>query len=421
MLDIRFIRDNLALVKKAAQDKNFAVDWDRLLAVDEQQRQAQTEWETLQAERNALSKQIGAASPADREPLKQKVGALKPRMEELDQKVKELKQEFDSLMLRVPAPARADVPLGKDDKENVEIKKVGTPPQFDFQPLDHVALGEKHNIIDIPRGVKVAGSRSYILKGDGARLEAALMNYTLTKLMKKGYTTLSVPVLVNEEAMVGTGYFPLGYEQAYICERDNKALVGTAEVTMASMHADEILPEAQLPLRYAAQSTCFRREAGTYGKDTHGLYRVHQFQKIEQVIIAPADENLSEQLHAELLNNAEEVLQDLGLAYRVVYVCTGDLGQGQVRKHDVETWMPSRKAYSETHSCSTFHDFQARRLKIRYKTADGKNLFAYTLNNTAIASPRALIPLLENHQLADGRIKIPEVLRPYMGGQEYIG
>ncbi len=421
MLDIRFIRDNLALVKKAAQDKNFSVDWDRLLAVDEQMRYSQTEWENLQAERNQLSKQIGAAAPAEREPLKQKVAALKPRMEELDQTNKQLKQEFDALMLRVPAPARADVPLGKDDKENVEIRRVGTPPQFDFKILDHVALGEKHGIIDIARGVKVAGSRSYILKGDGARLEAALMNYTLDKLVKKGYTSLSVPVLVNEEAMVGTGYFPLGYEQAYICERDNKALVGTAEVTMASMHADEILPEAQLPIRYAAQSTCFRREAGTYGKDTQGLYRVHQFQKIEQVIIATADEDASEKLHAELLNNAEEVLQDLGLSYRVVYVCTGDLGQGQVRKHDVETWMPSRNGYSETHSCSTFHDFQARRLKIRYKTADGKNLFAYTLNNTAIASPRALIPLLECHQQADGRIKIPECLRPYMGGQLFIG
>ena len=222
--------------------------------------------------------------------------------------------------------------------------------------------------------------------------------------------------------MIGTGYFPNGKEQAYFVEKDELALVGTSEVPIASMYSDEMLDRELLPLKFMAQSSCFRREAGTYGKDTHGLYRVHQFQKVEQVILAPADEALSEQLHNELLNNSEEILQGLDLAYRVVYVCTGDLGQGQVRKHDIETWMPSRQAYNETHSCSTFHDFQARRLKIRYKDQKTKAKdFCHTLNNTAIASPRVLIPFIENHQLADGRIKIPAALQPFLDGDTILG
>nr|MBP9708006.1 serine--tRNA ligase [Oligoflexales bacterium] len=236
----------------------------------------------------------------------------------------------------------------------------------------------------------------------------------------RGYRPYSVPVLVRESAMEGTGYFPQGRDEAYLIERDELALVGTSEVPLASLHADEVLDLNQLPLRYMALSTCFRREAGSYGKDTAGLYRVHQFQKIEQVIIAPADAALSEKLHAELLSNAESILQDFELPYRVVYVCTGDLGLGQVRKHDIETWMPSRQAYGETHSCSTFYDFQARRLKIRYKNTEGQNTVCYTLNNTAIATPRVLIALLECHQQADASIKIPACLQPYMGGDTFI-
>ncbi|RYZ62937.1 MAG: serine--tRNA ligase, partial [Proteobacteria bacterium] len=269
--------------------------------------------------------------------------------------------------------------------------------------------------VDADRGVKIAGSRSYVLKGWGARLEQAILRLTLDKLINKGYIQLSIPVLVNEEAMTGTGYFPNGRDQAYLVERDNMALVGTAEVSLTSYHAGEMIKEDQLPLKYMAQSSCFRREAGTYGKDVHGLYRVHQFLKVEQVVIAKNDVAGSEVLHNELLGNAEEILQALELPYRVVYVCTGDLGQGQVRKHDIETWMPSRNAYSETHSCSTFHDFQARRLKIRYKDSGGQNQICHTLNNTAIASPRVLIPFLETHQQEDGSIKIPKALVPYLG------
>jgi seryl-tRNA synthetase len=421
MLDIKFIRDHRDLIANAIRDKRVHADLDRLLAVDEAIRDQQNELETLQAERNRLSKAIGQASPDEREALKDQVSGLKPRMEELNQTVSTLKAEWRELMLLIPAPPRADVPVGKDDQDNVEVRTWGQRPEFSFKPKDHVELGQLHDLIDIPRGVKLAGSRSYILKGDGSRLESALLQFARDHLHKKGYQQLTVPVLVKEDCMEGTGYFPNGRDQAYLVERDELSLVGTAEVSIASMHTDEILDEGQLPLKYMAQSSCFRREAGTYGKDTHGLYRVHQFQKVEQVILAKADEEDSAKLHDELLHNAEELMQALELPYRVVYVCTGDLGQGQVRKHDIETWMPSRQFYSETHSCSTFHDFQARRLMIRYRDDDKKKRYCYTLNNTAIATPRVLIPLLEVHQQADGRIRIPEVLRPYMGGQEYIG
>jgi seryl-tRNA synthetase len=420
MLDIKFIRENPDLVAKGARDKNFKIDIPRLLELDSVCRGLQSETETLQTERNRLSKSIAHASPAERETLKAQVQDIKRRMDELTPKLESAKSEFDTMMLVIPAPARADVPVGKDDTENVEVKKWGTIPKFDFNPLDHAVVGEKLGIIDFGRGVKLAGSRSYILRGDGARLEQAILRYTFDKLCQRGYTPMTVPVLVKEEAMTGTGYFPTGREQAYYIEKDERALVGTAEVSLTSYHSDEILQESELPFRSMAWSSCFRREAGTYGKDTKGLYRVHQFQKIEQVIIAPADAAESEKLHAELLKNAEDILQDFGLAYRVVYVCTGDLGQGQVRKHDIETWMPSRGAYSETHSCSTFHDFQARRLKLRYRTKSGEVKTCYTLNNTAIATPRVMIPLLECYQQADGSVKIPDALVPYMNGQKII-
>jgi len=248
-----------------------------------------------------------------------------------------------------------------------------------------------------------------------------VLRFTIDQLYQKGYQPLSIPVLVKESCMIGTGYFPGGRDQAYYIEKDELALVGTGEVSLTSYRSQEILEESELPLRLCAQSACFRREAGTYGKDTRGLYRVHQFQKVEQVIIAPACEQLSEKLHQELLENAEQIMQALELPYRVVYVCTGDLGQGQVRKHDIEAWMPSRNAYSETHSCSTFHDFQARRLQMRYRTKDGDKQVCYTLNNTAIASPRVLIPFLEVHQQPDGRIYVPKALRGYLFGQDYLG
>lgn len=420
MLDIAFIRANPDLVEKGAIAKNCKFDLPRLLEVDQSLRTLQTQWEIAQASRNQLSREIASCAPEAREALKDQVRELKTNLEEMQARLRDLRTEFHTRMLQVPQPAREDVPQGKSDAENVQVRTWGTPPAASTTPLDHIQLGEKLGIIDFERGVKIAGSRSYVLKGDGARLEQAVHRFTFDYLVSKGFTAMSVPVLVNEMAMEGTGYFPQGRDQAYLAERDNMALVGTSEVALCSLHADEIL-EGPLPRRYMAQSSCFRREAGSYGRDTKGLYRVHQFQKIEMVILAPADEALTDQLHTELLGHAEHVLQSLELPYRVVYVCTGDLGQGQVRKHDLETWMPSRGGYGETHSCSSFYDFQARRLQIRYADETGKKRFVYTLNNTACATPRLLLPLLENFQNPDGTVRIPACLQPYMGGQKIIG
>ena len=421
MLDIKFIRENVDALRRGAADKRVRFDLDGLLALDREIRPLQTEWERLQTERNSLSKTIGATPPDGRDALKAKVQTIKESMDGLTETLKAKRAAFDDLMLLVPQPARSDVPVGKDDAENVELRKVGTLPAFDYKPKDHIELGTKLGILDFERGVKIAGSRSYVLKGDGARLEQAVLRFTYDFLIDRGYTPMSIPVLVTEECMTGTGYFPQGREQAYSVEKDRLALVGTGEVSLTSFHAKEMLKESDLPLRYMTWSSCFRREAGTYGKDTAGLYRVHQFQKIEQVIIGPNSVEASEKLHAELLDNAEAILQALGLPYRVVYVCTGDLGQGQLRKHDIETWMPSRAAYSETHSCSTFHEFQARRLELRYKTDAGEKFYCHTLNNTAIATPRVLIPLLECYQEKDGKIRVPTALKPYMGGKSHIG
>jgi seryl-tRNA synthetase len=421
MLDIKFIRENIELVKKGSVDKKFNVDIDRLLQLDADLRPIKSMQEKLQAERNSLSRDIPQAADALREQLKMRVGAIKNELEDLTKKVKEGEEALREMLLHVPQPARADVPIGKDDSENVELRKVGTPPAFDFKPLDHIELSHKLGLVDFERGTKIAGARSFVLTGDGALLEQAVLRYTYDILVAKGYRPMSVPVLVTDRCMEGTGYFPLGRDQAYQIEKDQLALVGTAEVPLCSFFSDETLDYLELPQRVMALSGAFRREAGSYGKDTKGLYRVHQFQKIEQVIIAPADPALDDKLHLELLKNAEEILTAFELPYRVVYVCTGDLGQGQVRKHDIETWMPGRGNYGETHSCSSFYDFQARRLSIRYKDREGKKLIAYTLNNTAIASPRILIPLLENHQTRDGRVRIPNALRPYMQNREFIG
>jgi seryl-tRNA synthetase len=294
--------------------------------------------------------------------------------------------------------------------------------RFEFEPLDHIALGEAQDWIDVQRGARIAGSRNYFLKGDLALLEGAVMRYALELMCTRGFVPLSVPTLVRKEIMVGTGYFPGGEEQAYRTdERDDLCLVGTAEVPVTALHQDEILPVAELPKRYVALSSCYRREAGTYGKDTRGLYRVHQFLKVEQVIVDVADSAKSLEHHRAIVENAEDVLQSLKLPYRVVNVCGGDLGQPQVQKFDIETWMPSRNAYGETHSASRFHEFQARRLNMRYRDAEGTVRFCHTLNNTVAASARMLIALIENHQRADRTVWIPEVLRPYLGGRESIG
>lgn len=441
MLDIKFIRENSDAVRKAARDKRIACDIDRLLAVDAERRRLQQELDTLRTQareggelmgqmRNPKSRwhQQAVASGRTIEDIKSEAAATQQQLNEVKQRIKPLEErerevlaEFDALMLTVPQPPAPEVPLGEDDTQNVEVRRWGEVRQFGFAPKDHVALGAALGIIDIERGVKLAGTRNYTLKGDAVLLHMAVLRLALDTMIARGFTPVHVPVLVREEVMYGTGYFPGGRDQAYLCERDNLSLVGTAEVSLTALHADEILEEADLPIRTVAMSPCFRREAGATGKDTTGLYRIHLFDKVEQVVVCRNDEAESRRWHEEILANAEAVVQALELPYRVVNVCTGDLGQGQVQKFDIETWMPSRGGYGETHSASRFYEFQARRLKLRYRDADRKVRFCHTLNNTVIASPRILIPILELYQNEDGTVTVPKALRPYMHGKERIG
>jgi seryl-tRNA synthetase len=328
--------------------------------------------------------------------------------------------ELSELLLKIPNLPDPEVPEGKTDRDNVEIKTVGEPRQFDFEPKDHLELGTQLDLIDIPRAAKLAGTRTYILKNDGALLELAVLNYALAQVRAKGFVPMVVPTLVRHNALVGTAYFPGGEDQAYVCEKDDLYLIGTSEVPVTAYHSGEILDESELPKLYAGYSTCYRREAGAAGKDTKGLYRIHQFSKVEQVVVCRNDVAESKAFHKLILENAEAILVGLGLPYRVVNVCGGDLGAPQIQKFDIETWMPSRGGYGETHSASRFYDFQARRLNLRYRDSKGKVRFCHTLNNTAIASPRILISILENYQNSDGSITVPEVLRPYLGGKSEI-
>ncbi len=415
MLDIKFIRDNLELCKTAARNKNREVDWDTLLKLDDRRRELIGKTEVLRAQRNQTSKQRTEDSV-------QKGKQLKQELKTLEDELREVEEKFHLLMLTVPNVPDPSVPVGNDSSGNVELKKWGEPRVFDFEPKDHIQLAESLDLIDFKRGAKVGGSRAYFLKNAAAQMELALMWYTLHKLVVKGYTPLIAPSLVKEFTLVGNGQFPWGREEVYRIEKDDMYLAGTAEVPVTAYFSDEILPESDLPKKFVAFSPCFRREAGSYGKDTRGVYRLHQFNKIEQVIISTAETSTSLTLHEELLANSEEILQDLGLPYRVLLMCTGDMGEPQIKKYDVETWMPGRPStgsglgsYGETMSNSFMGDFQARRLKIRYKMKDGTIKFCHTLNNTAIASPRILVAILENYQQKDGSVAVPKVLQQFLG------
>ncbi len=422
MIDIKWIRQEPDAIRAAALKKRVHCDVDRILYLDLELRRDGQRIDELRALQRTQGKLVAKASPAEREALLEEQRSVKLELKALEDRTGPMRSELDALLLTVPNPPAAEVPEGKDDTENVELRRVGERPVFDFEPLDHVALAEAQGWLDTQAGARVAGSRNYFLLGDLVLLEAAVMRFAFDHMVAKGFLAATVPTLVRRETMVGTGYFPGGEEQAYRCdERDDLCLVGTAEVPLTAMYAGEILDPARLPIRLVALSPCYRREAGTYGRDTRGLYRVHQFQKVEQVVIDAADPALSLEHHHSILENAEEVLRALDLSYRVVDVCGGDLGLGQVQKFDIETWMPSREAFGETHSASRFHDFQARRLNLRYRDAEGRVQFCHTLNNTVAASARMLIALVENHQVADGRVRVPAALRPYLGGAEFLG
>ncbi|MBW8016117.1 MAG: serine--tRNA ligase [Planctomycetes bacterium] len=420
MIDIKLIRENPKKYHDGAIAKNLGVDIDKLLAVDKKLLAGKKQLQQIATEKNAIGKSIPKLSAEEKPEALAKLADLKSKEAASNEEVNALQPQYDDLMGKVPQPASPDVPYGEDDTENVKLRKWGTIREFDFTPKDHVELGLDLDIIDIERGVKLAGTRNYFLKGDGAMLHWAVLRFSMDFMIERGYTPMAVPLLMRDEAMRGTGYFPGSEEQTYQMERDGLNLVGTAEVPVTAYHSGELLKEDMLPIKSVAMSTCFRREAGAAGKDTRGLYRIHQFDKVEQVIIAKNSEEASIEYHKEILANSEGVMQAIGLPYQVVNVCTGDLGRGQVQKFDIEAWMPSRDSYGETHSASRFYDFQARRMNLRYKNSEKKNVFCHTLNNTVIASPRILIPILELNQNEDGSITIPQVLRKYLGGKELI-
>ena len=409
MLDIKFIRENKDLVKKGVEAKNFDSSVvDKLLDLDEKRRKLIAEIEELRSKRNKVS-QAEVVSSEGKE-IKDKLKAKEPELKELEEK-------FIDLLSRVPNLPSDKAPIGKSDKENVEIKKWGEPRKFDFTPKDHLELGKNLGIIDFETGAKVSGSQFYFLYGDGARLELALSMYALDKLSQKGFLPVITPDLAKSRYYLGTGYAPRGDEaQTYVIENEDLGLIATAEVTLAGKHADEIIPEDKLPLKYVGYSHCFRQEAGAYGKYSKGLYRVHQFSKVEMfVYCTPSD---SESIHQELLSIEEEIYQELGIPYRVLDMCTGDLGAMAVRKFDVEAWMPGRNDYGEITSTSNCTDYQARNLNIKYKKKDGTNEYLHMLNGTAIVMSRVPIAIIENFQNEDGSITIPEVLQKWMGKEK---
>ena len=422
MLDLAFIRNHPDVVKEAARVKNNTLDIDYLLEVDRRVLDLQHKVEEARAEQNKISKRVQQAGKdkALRDALIAEGKGLAEEIKGLEPTLRELEEERQQLLYLVPNIPDPGAPIGKDENDNVPIREWGQKPTFDFEPLDHYALMQKLDVVDIERAVKIAGARSYALKGDAARLELALMNFAMDRIARKGFTPMIVPAMARDFCFIGNGQFPKGRDQVYAIEGEDTFLVGTSEVSITGMYKDEILSYEDLPLTFVGFCPCFRKEAGTYGKDTRGVFRIHQFNKVEQYVIAKADHEESVYWHEQLIANSEELVQALELPYRVVNVCTGDMGDGKVGMYDLECWLPSEGRYRETHSCSYFHEWQARRVNIRYRDENGKVKFVHTLNNTAIASPRILLPLFEVHQQADGSVRIPEALRPFMGGQEYI-
>jgi seryl-tRNA synthetase len=416
MLDLKFIRDNSEAVKLAIAQKNVSLNLDDLLELDRQVVVLKNEMQELQQKRNAHSKLIPKATAEQRPALIEEGRQIGTDLDAMKPKLAEVEEKLQHLMYLVPNIPSPQAPEGRDESGNVEVKRVGEPKDFKFKPLDHVEILEKNGWAEFERIASVSGSRSYSLRDEMVLLEMALHRLALDKLMAKGFTLVSTPALAREAALFGTGHFPTGRDQAYHLPEDDLYLSGTAEVQLNSLHADEILKDTDLPILYAGFSPCFRREAGSYGKDVRGLIRVHQFMKVEQFVLCKNDPAESEKYHRALLETSEEIVQDLELPYRIVECCTGDMGAGKVRMYDVESWVPSENKYRETHSCSALHDWQSRRTNTRYRDSEGKVQFVHTLNNTAIATPRILVCLLENHQNEDGSITLPAKLVPYMAG-----
>ncbi|MDR3571529.1 MAG: serine--tRNA ligase [Candidatus Pacebacteria bacterium] len=414
MLDIKFIRENKDIVIAGAKKKRIQVDIDRLLELDDERRALQLSLDEGRSKQNQVSKEIPSADQARRDTLLLEMKTLKETLTAQEEKMQQVMQEWRALMVQVPNVPDISVPEGESDADNVQVRTWGEKPVFTFEPKNHVELMLFNDMADFERGAKVAGFRGYFLKGAGAKLAWALEQFVQNRFAQKDFTPMIVPSLVRREPFVGTGYLPQSEEDLYKTQ-DSDYLAGTAEVATMGYYMDEMLEKKDLPLKFFSYSACFRREAGSHGKDTKGLVRVHEFMKYEQVVLCEANHAESVKWHEELTANSELLLQELKLPYHVVVNCGGDIGLGQVKKYDIETWMPSENTYRETHSSSYFHDFQTRRLNIRYRDEDGTVRYAHSLNNTALALPRILCQVVENYQLQDGSIQVPEALRGYMG------
>jgi seryl-tRNA synthetase len=417
MLGIDFIKGNREAVERAIEVKGVKLDLGEVLNLDGEVRALKTEIEKLRAERNAISGRFKDAAPEEKAELGRKAKEAGARASELEADLGAKQEALNALLLLAPNIPYEGAPIGPDESANVVVRTEGKPPKFGFEPLDHVALIEKNDWADLSRITQVSGSRTYCLKGRLALLETKLMGWALEKIAGAGFTPITVPAIARPEAFFNQGQFPGHMEETYHLPEDDLWLAGTAEVALTSLHSGEIIEADKLPVLYAGYSPCFRREAGSAGKDVRGLLRVHQFVKVEQYVICEADAATSAEWHSKLLALAESLLQALEIPYQVIETSTGDMGLGKYRMNDIESWVPSLGKYRETHSCSTLHDWQARRANIRYRGADGKVRFAHTLNNTALASPRILVPLLENHQTEDGRVKLPKALQELMGDE----
>ena len=419
MLALDFVKANRDTVERAIRDKGVSLSLDDLISLDTQIRALKTEIDALRAERNAISAQFPKAAAEEKAELGKRAKEAGARATQLEEQLAVKDAALKALMLQLPGIPYEGAPVGPDESYNKVIRTVGEPRKFDFEPLDHVALIERNQWADLSRVTQVSGSRTYCLKGALAVLETKIMAWALEKIAQAGFTAITVPAIAREQAFLNQGQFPAHKEETYELPNDDLWLAGTAEVVLTSLHSGEIIEADKLPILYAGYSPCFRREAGSAGKDVRGLLRVHQFVKVEQYVICAADDERSAHWHARLLELAETLLRDLDIPYQVIETSTGDMGLGKYRMNDIESWVPSLAKYRETHSCSTLHDWQARRANIRYRGNDGKVHFAHTLNNTALASPRILVPFLENHQTADGRVRLPKAIQELMG-RDYL-
>jgi len=421
MLDLKFIRENPELVKDASNKKGVSVDVDLIIELDEKIRKMTTKTERLRQEKNQKAKLFAQADANERKSLSENSKQLSRDISVDEASLRTWGEELKKLLLITPMIPSDEAPVGPDESFNEIVKTVGKLPKFDFDPQDHVDILESNAWVDFKRAASTSGSRTYALKGDLVLLEMALMRFALDRLIAEGFTPITVPPYAREEAFFGTGHFPLHRDEAYKLANDDFYLIGTSEVILNQLHSNEILQNSDLPILYAGYSNCFRREAGSAGRDVRGLLRVHHFQKVEQFVICGNNAEESRRWHDRLLGISEMILSELDLPYQIVACSTGDMGLGKFRMHDIETWVPSLDKYRETHSCSTLHDWQSRRTNTRYRGDDNKAIeYVHTLNNTAIATPRVFAPLLEIYQRKDGRMNIPKVLQPYMGDRNVM-